>query len=153
MTDHYDQREDLYAANLARGGGNDLRSKDAVSVLLAPLAAHVHTGEHSHFHSVTEAGQHSYGIPGLTRAAPVELDPIAPGDEWPRSTPLKTPLRARVFYDGSLVIDNPARPLVVRPLRPDDMNGHTEEIVGTEVDAEAFIRAAIMLAQAMGERL
>jgi hypothetical protein len=117
------------------------------------FALHVHTGEHSHFHGVTEAGQHSYGIPGLTRAAPVELDPIAPGDEWPRSTPLKTPLRARVFYDGSLVIDNPARPLVVRPLRPDDMNGHTEEIVGTEVDAEAFIRAAIMLAQAMGERL
>jgi hypothetical protein len=98
-----------------------------------------------------------YGIPGLTRAAPVEIE-LPPyedesRDEWPRAKPLKTPLRARVFYDGSLVIDNPARPLVVRPMRPDDMNGHTEEVVSTEVDAEAFIRAAIMLAQAMGERL
>jgi hypothetical protein len=157
MTDHYDQRPHQTLAPLT-GNLSDVLVPNPHAHNVDPngghsFALHVHTGEHSHFHGVTEAGQHSYGIAGLTRAAPVELDPIAPGDEWPRSTPLKTPLRARVFYDGSLVIDNPARPLVVRPLRPDDMNGHTEEIVGTEVDAEAFIRAAIMLAQAMGERL
>jgi hypothetical protein len=92
----------------------------------------------------------AHDLPGLHRH-PAQPMPVHV-DTWPSDEPLKTRLRARVFFDGSLVIDNPARPLVVRPMRPDDMNGYTEEWIECEVHAEAFIRAAMMLAQAMGER-
>lgn len=59
---------------------------------------------------------------------------------------LATPLRARLYNDGSLVIDNPARPIVARPMRHDGLTEYTEFAIESELDARSQITAAILLA-------
>jgi hypothetical protein len=102
----------------------------------------LHTGEHSHFAGVTDGGYFPISDPGPSHAVHAhghQFAPVALGHAYPSGAPnahapfprpedvepqaahgsagaISGPLRLRLFADGSLVVDNPARPLAVYPV-------------------------------------